>query len=95
MIHVTDRRLGAGDTVELGAVQDSETNVGRGGDLHLIAAWKGETTEYVVLRFHAADGETIDAPEVSQVLTVESGSGMASPSIWMLVPRDAYGGAEE
>lgn len=95
MIQLTDRRLEAGDVVELGAVQDSETSVGRGGGLHLIAAWDGEATEYVVLRFHAADGEAVNAPEGSQVLAVESGSGMSNPSLWLLVPRDAYGGAEE
>lgn len=85
---VTDRRLEAGDTVELGDVRDSHTSVGRGGGLHLIAAWEGEATEYVVLRFHAGDGEEIEAD--GQVLAVEAGSGMSNPEVWMLIPTEEY-----
>jgi hypothetical protein len=84
---ITDRPLEAGDTVELGDVEDSHTEVSSGG-LHLIAAWKGEATEYVVLRFHAADGEEVESD--GQVLAVEQGSGMANPSVWMLIPVGEY-----
>lgn len=92
-VHVTESRLEAGDTVELGDVQDSDTSVGRGGGLHMIAAWEGEATEYVVLRFHAGDGEAIEAD--GQVLAVTDGTGMSNPTVWMLVPKDTYGGGFE
>jgi len=87
-VHVTERRLEAGDTVELGNVQDSETTAKRGGGLHLIAAWEGEAESYVVLRFHATDGEVVETD--GQVLTVESGSGMSNPAVWMLIPTEEY-----
>lgn len=85
---VTDRRLEAGDTVRLGDVQDSHTSHGRGGGLRLIAAWEGEATEYVVLRFHAGNGEEIEAD--GQVLALDAGRGMSNPTVWMLIPTEEY-----
>jgi len=87
-VKITDRKVEAGDTVTLGNVEDSHTAVARGGSLRLIAAHTGEPTEYVALRFQAADGAEIDAG--GEVLAVEPGSGMSNPAVWMLIPTGEY-----
>lgn len=92
MVEIRDTVVENGHVVELSEVLAAETSLTRGGSLRIIAACTGEPPSYVVLRSHAADGEEVDVPEDAQVLSVEDGTGMSAPSVWLLVPRDAYGG---
>jgi len=88
-VTIIDRRLEAGDTVELGDVQAASTSQPQGGGLRIIAAASsGESEEYVVLRFNAADGETVDTD--GEVLAVTEGRGVASPAVWIAVPMEEY-----
>lgn len=87
---VIDRTLSKGDVVEIGTVEDSHVETARGGGVRFIAAHSGETEPYVVLKSHAEDGTEIDMPSEAEVLAVSEGSGMAAPSVWLIVPREAY-----
>ena len=89
---ITERVLDEGDVVELGKnIIESETERTQRGSLRLIAASTGERTEYVLLRTHAGDGESVHVPDGGSVFAVTAGKGMASPEVWYVVPTEAYG----
>jgi len=94
-MRVTDTRVSNGDVVSLGEVHDAHTEMPQGGGLRVIVAHSGESTEYVVLRLDASDGTDVNVPQHATVLSVESGRGLIDASVWVLVPRDAYGGGSE
>ena len=91
-----DRTLSSGDTVSLGDVKASNVSATRGGKIRLTAVYSGETEEFAVVTARLSDGEAVGAPDDAQVLAVTEGSGMASPTAWVLITTDAYGtgGAE-
>ncbi|WP_324663103.1 hypothetical protein [Haloarcula sediminis] len=91
---VTDKRLQAGDTLELGEnIHATNEQVPRGGGLNITVVHDGDAKEYVVLRTQVEDGDELGK---SEILALTDGSGMMSGSwAWQLVPASAYGGDAE
>ncbi|MFU1781480.1 hypothetical protein ACM16X_08870 [Haloarcula japonica] len=90
-MHTTKQRLEAGDVIELGDIKESAVNQTRRGTV-LIAVWDGDPEEYVLVRNNFEHGEDIDTvADDSKVLVVTDGTGMANPTAWLAVPKEAYG----
>lgn len=91
---VTDVKVREGDRIKIGDVETSNVREGMNGALEVRAVWDGEPDEYAVLTSHVADGEDVEVPDGGDVLSIESGRGLANARVWIAVPTDAYGGGE-
>lgn len=86
----TDTTLQSGDTLELGDIVTDRFMTTTGGSPRYLAVHEGDTTEYVVIRRGFDDVGDVDTPNDARWLGIVDGSGMASPSAILLVPKGAY-----
>jgi hypothetical protein len=86
-----NKRLSAGDTVEVGEIEASNVEYSNGA-LTFQAVHTGETDEYVVLESHFDDGDVIETQgTVLAVVNNDNAMGVSHPIAYMMVPLSEYG----